>query len=192
MISSANAGKDHGVFEELHGYVSGQVFADAIRLHVYEAHGIAGRAFVEALVRDMPHALNHVRQVCEAFMEERVPTAATGQVRRVAGRFALIGAAGELATAAGITGWDEGAAVNAAARCFDDWLRQRGTLTNADEARALAQVRLSLRTLRGGAVYALDDGRQGDVSALRWNRTARHRRLFPMSGHGDAGAPASP
>jgi uncharacterized protein (DUF927 family) len=138
----ADAGQGHGVFEELHGHVSGQMFADALRRHVHRAYGTAGRAFVEALVQDMPRALEQVRKVCDVFIEKCVPIAATGQVRRVAGRFALIGAAGELATAAGITGWEEGTAINAAATCFHDWLHQRGTLTNADEARALAQVRL--------------------------------------------------
>jgi uncharacterized protein (DUF927 family) len=128
----------------LHGYASGQVFADTIRRHVHEAHGTAGRAFVAALVDDMPTALAQARTIIDAFMTH-VPTAATGQVRRVAGRFGLIAAAGELATAAGITGWEEGAAVRAATTCFNAWLHQRGTLTNADEERALAQVRLFLQ-----------------------------------------------
>jgi putative DNA primase/helicase len=137
----ADAGQGHGVFEHLHDHESAQVFADALRRHVHAAHGTSGRMFVAALVQDMPQALEQVRKVCEAFMTQ-VPTAATGQVRRVAGRFALIGAAGELATAAGITGWEAGVAVGAAATCFNNWLQQRGTLTNADEARAVAQVRL--------------------------------------------------
>ena len=61
---------------------------------------------------------------------------------RVAARFGLIGAAGELATAAGLTGWPEGEALAAATRCFHDWLHQRGGVGNAEEARALGQVRL--------------------------------------------------
>jgi uncharacterized protein (DUF927 family) len=137
----ANAGQSHGLFEALHGYANGQTFADGIRERVQETHGTAGRAFIELLVRDMPSALQQVHEVIHGFLEH-VPTTATGQVRRVAGKFALIGAAGELATAYGITGWDEGVALAAAVRCFQDWLRQRGTLTNADEARALRQVRL--------------------------------------------------
>jgi uncharacterized protein (DUF927 family) len=140
----ADAGRGHGVFEDLHGYASGQVFADTIRRHVHEAHGTAGRAFVAALVDDVSTALDQARTIIDAFMAH-VPTGATGQVRRVAGRFALIAAAGELATAAGITGWEEGAAVHAAATCFNAWLHQCGTLTNADEERALAQVRLFLQ-----------------------------------------------
>jgi uncharacterized protein (DUF927 family) len=138
----ADAGRGQGVFEELHGFASGQVFADGLRQRVHEAYGTAGRAFVEVLVKDMPHAMDQVHKLCDLFMQHRVPKAATGQVLRVAGRFALIGAAGELATNLGLTGWEPGMAAEAAAMCFDAWLQQRGTLTNTDEERALAQVRL--------------------------------------------------
>ena len=61
---------------------------------------------------------------------------------RVARRFALIGAAGELATTYGLTGWDTGEAAAAAARCFRAWLAQRGSPGDTDETRAIAQVRL--------------------------------------------------
>src|SRR5262249_43919799 len=73
---------------------------------------------------------------------QHVPDGASGQVYRVAQRFGLIGAAGELATAAGITDWPKGAALTAAARCFNDWLQQRGGVVNAEEVRALSHVRL--------------------------------------------------
>jgi putative DNA primase/helicase len=137
----ADAGKGHGLFEALHGYANGQMLADAIKERVQKTHGAAGRAFVERLMQDMPGALARVHELMQSFLRE-LPATATGQVRRVAGKFALIGAAGELATERGITGWAEGDALAAAVRCFHDWLRQRGTLTNADEARALRQVRL--------------------------------------------------
>jgi putative DNA primase/helicase len=132
---AAEAGQSHGLFEALHGYANGQTFADGMKERVQETHGTAGRAFVSLLVRDMPSALEQVRELLQGFLAQ-VPTTATGQVRRVASKFALIGAAGELATKGGITGWAEGVALAAAVRCFHDWLRQRGTVTNADEARA--------------------------------------------------------
>jgi len=137
----ADAGGKHGLFEDLHGYASGQVFADEMRGRVQQAYGTAGRAFLEKMVEDRPRAIDEVRVILDAFLAH-VPLTATGQVRRVASKFGLIGAAGELATAWGITGWDEGVALAAAVRCFNDWLRQRGVLTNADEDRALRQVRL--------------------------------------------------
>jgi hypothetical protein len=48
-------------------------------------------------------------------------------VRRAASRFALVAAAGELATAAGITGWQEGESLYSAQVCFKSWLGRRGT-----------------------------------------------------------------
>ena len=67
-----------------------------------------------------------------------------GQVRRVAQRFALVAAAGELATARGLTGWPKGEADKAACTCFAAWLRARGTDGAAEPAAMLAQVRLFL------------------------------------------------
>ena len=55
-----------------------------------------------------------------------LPPQADGQVGRVAARFALVAAAGELATALEILPWPQGEASFAAARCFDDWLAARG------------------------------------------------------------------
>jgi putative DNA primase/helicase len=86
--------------------------------------------------------VTNLQRLRDGFLQQHVPAEASGQVWRVAQRFGLIGAAGELATAAGITGWPQGAALTAAARCFNDWLQQRGGVGNAEETRALSQVRL--------------------------------------------------
>ena len=49
---------------------------------------------------------------------ENLAAGSTGQVSRVAGRFALIAAAGELSTGWGVVPWPAGTASNAAAACF--------------------------------------------------------------------------
>src|SRR3546814_4881888 len=69
---------------------------------------------------------------------------AAGQVRRVAQRFALACAAGEMATAKGLTGWPAGEAESAGRACFTAWLNSRGTTGAAEPAAMLAQVRLFL------------------------------------------------
>jgi putative DNA primase/helicase len=137
----AEAGTGNGVFEDLHGHANGQVFADCLRRQVHEAHGTVGRAFLEELVKDLPATVAEVRSAADLFMQ-RLPSTATGQVRRVGTRFGLIGAAGELATDFGLTGWNTGDAMDAAACCFDAWVSQRGGMSSSDEERALAQVRL--------------------------------------------------
>ena len=77
----------------------------------------------------------------DAFLDRHVPDGATGQVRSVAGRFALIAAAGELARDYGVLPWPEGEAMRAAGACFSAWLEQRGGAGPAEDAAALAQVR---------------------------------------------------
>lgn len=68
----------------------------------------------------------------------------------MAQRFALIGAAGELATDAGITGWSPGEATNAAARCLASWIENRGTAGSGDSEAAIRQVRSFLEVNGSG------------------------------------------
>jgi uncharacterized protein (DUF927 family) len=154
----AEAGTGNGVFEDLHQHANGQVFADCLRRHVHEAHGTAGRAFLEQLVGDLSTHLDEARKAMDLFMASCVSNIQVGQVRRVATRFAVIGAAGELATGFGLTGWEEGEAMEAAQACFEAWIHQRGSMTNSDETRALAQVRLFLEKYGEARFHLWGDG----------------------------------
>src|SRR5690606_36909361 len=75
------------------------------------------------------------------FAEEVLTDNASGQARRVAGRFALVAAAGELATQWGVTGWPPGESMTAAIACFKAWLSGHGGEGNKEEREMLAQVR---------------------------------------------------
>lgn len=59
----------------------------------------------------------------------------------MAGRFALVAAAGELATKWGVTGWQQWEAMKAAITCFKAWLEGYGGETNKEERDMLAQIR---------------------------------------------------
>ena len=62
----------------------------------------------------------------------------------MAQRFAIVAAAGELATAFGLTGWKQEEAERAAKQCFADWLKARGHKGNAEPTAMLKQVRAFL------------------------------------------------
>jgi len=62
-------------------------------------------------------------------------------VHRVANRFALVAATGELATALGIFPWSPGEATAGVARCFTDWLTQRGGTGSLEAIEAVRAVR---------------------------------------------------
>ena len=61
----------------------------------------AGRAFLEWATLHADELRTMVRALIDRYTDEWVPEAASGQVQRVGRRFALVAAAGELATTAG-------------------------------------------------------------------------------------------
>jgi putative DNA primase/helicase len=68
-----------------------------------------------------------------------------------------VAAAGELASAWGITGWETGAAIHAAGMCFRAWLERRGGAGPQEDDAALAQVRHFIE-LHGEARFSPMDG----------------------------------
>lgn len=103
----ADAGAGLGPFEYTHG-AAPDAFADTLVAASARHHGTAGPAFVEWLVADTDAALVAVETACTEFAERHRLHEADGQVQRVAHRFALIAAAGEIATGYGLTGWEAG------------------------------------------------------------------------------------
>ncbi len=144
-----------GAFDTLHGMVSGAALSDAIKRGAASHYGHAGRAFLEKLTRDERDfcaCLDRVKQVPELAAEQ-----GEGQDKRAAARFALIGLAGELATEYGVTGWQPGDAVQAAAEGFRLWQSARGR--GNDERRQIME-RVSAFIERHG------DGRFSDADIM--------------------------
>jgi putative DNA primase/helicase len=74
------------------------------------------------------------------FSDTQLPENASAQVRSVCGRFALVAAAGSLATALGLTGWPDDAADCSSAACFCAWLERRGSAGDHDIEAGIRQV----------------------------------------------------
>ncbi len=133
-----------GIFEHLPDDCAPGDFADRLKRAASEHHGHALREWLTALTADASTARDHLRAHRDRLADALCGEGAAGQVRRVAQRFALAAAAGELATVKGLTGWPAGEADNAARVCFAAWLRSRGTDGAAEPAAMLTQVRLFL------------------------------------------------
>lgn len=142
----SDAGVGYGLFDWVPDGMPANRFSDTLKASAAEHHGHALPAMLTALVADPSKARESLKTLCECIACKLVPADAAGQVQRVAGRFALIAAAGEYATTAGITGWSTGEAERAAQRCFNDWLKARGTSGNTETPAMLAQVRSFLST----------------------------------------------
>jgi len=85
-----------------------------------------------------------VERFRKEWLANYLPKGADGQVERAAGRFALVGAAAELATSIGVLPWARGDAARAAAVCFKAWLQRRGGVEAAEITEGMAQVRAFL------------------------------------------------
>ena len=137
----ADAGRGMGAFENLHGHEGGSNFSRYLVGQAGSVYGATGRAWLQWLTDNAYTLKARIREASAALGAQIVPEAASGQVQRVGARFALVGAAGELATVAGLTGWAAGESEQAARECFNAWLAARGGIGNGEETAMLRQVR---------------------------------------------------
>src|SRR5207248_3801720 len=135
------AGAGRGIFEELHGFDDAGVLSAHLRVAAGQNYGHAGRELLRRVAADPRAVADELRGYQKQFITENCPASADGQVHRVANRFAVVAAAGELATALGIFPWSEGEAIAGVARCFADWLRQRGGTGSLEAIDAVSVVR---------------------------------------------------
>lgn len=136
----ADAGAGLGIFENIHEHGKPGAFADALKTASRKAYGTAAREFIRWLVANNDSIAKASAYVTD-LSGRLVPQHAASEVGRAAARFALIAAAGELATEAGITGWPKGTPEEAATRCFKDWLAKRGTTGSIDTQEGVERVR---------------------------------------------------
>jgi uncharacterized protein (DUF927 family) len=141
----ADADAGDGVFENLHEFNRAADFADAIRKASREEYGHPSREFLRELTADLEGVRALVRDLMQGFLAETLPPKRDGQVERIGRRFAIVAAAGDLATKWGITGWQPGEATNAAKKCFTACLDQRGGADSLEALRAVNQVRAFLQ-----------------------------------------------
>lgn len=92
----ADAGQGLGCFENVHGFEDGDKFAKALKLEVNKYYGTAFPAFIEQVLKNRESLRGSLADARLKFEKATLTNAASGQVQRVAARFALAGAAGEL------------------------------------------------------------------------------------------------
>jgi len=166
----ADAGAGLGLFDRVPDGLTAGAFADALKSASAKHYGHALPAFLRALVADPAKARAALTDLRDGIAAKLAGDDATGQVRRVAQRFALVAAAGELATAYGLTGWTTSEAERAALACFTAWLAGRGTDKPAEPVAMLAQVRSFLSA-------------HGESRFTRWDTPADGARTINRAGY---------
>ena len=154
------AQRKHGAWDELHQSANGTAFSDGLKTESVTHYGHAGRAFLEKLSRDkasFTEALDKVKA-----MPVFAVVADDGQVKRAAGRFAVIALAGELATEYGVTGWTQGEAIAAAGVGFAAWQLLRGTGKGNSERDQISERIASFIERHGDSRFSNADAIEDD------------------------------
>lgn len=179
----ADACKGMGLFEALHGFDDAAALSDALKARVGKFYGTPALAFLSALCKPGQRLgyLAVLRRTVERFTTRVLPDNASGQAQRAAARFGLAAAAGELATALGVTGWPDGTATQAAKVCLGAWLAERGGAGNLEGEAIVQRLRLIVekfgesRFTRWDSVAAkVDDHAPRTVERLGFRRTVEH------------------
>lgn len=143
----ADAEKGLGLFENLHEFPTAELFAKHLQESAQNYYGTVIRAFLEPISENLGFLKNKWVEFRSAFMEDVVPENATGEVQRVAARFAMVAFGGQLAHE--LCGWKEDEAWRASKTIFMAWLNSRGTSGQTDAETAIRQVRAFIEAHEG-------------------------------------------
>lgn len=164
----ADAGQGFGCWDVVHGLGDGARFSETLQRNAAKHYGTAYPEFIRRVIAErdaMPKDFDEARRVFEARV---LSDKAGGQAIRAATRFAAVAYAGEKATAWGLTAWPKGAAMAAAGRMFQDWLRAFGGEGNQEPRKMVEQVQAWVQAHAG---TRLEDWRRPSISDTHAPRT---------------------
>ena len=166
--------------EQFHEFDTGHELSGWVQGRAARYYGTAGRAWLEHLVANTSGLAAALAARMDAIEAAIVPESAAGQVKRGGRRFALVAAAGEMATEAGLTGWPAGEATRAAKACFDAWIASRGGKGSSEVTSMLRQV-LRFLEMHGEGRFAMWH-RGADDHAPKTLQRAGVRRMLGEDG----------
>jgi putative DNA primase/helicase len=127
LLEVATDCTEHGLFENIHSSKTAAEFSNRLKAATANHFGTPLQRFLEHLTSNTDAVETRCRLYMDSFLKAVLPQNATGVVPRAALRFALVAAAGELATKLRITGWKKGEAFRAAKKCFASWMEHHKT-----------------------------------------------------------------
>lgn len=164
LIDIAADTRMHGAFDELHDCADGAAFVKLVSERAASAFGTAGPTFIRFLLENSGEVVGVVHNDMNKFREQsriRLGNLTEGHISRVVDWFALLYAAGRLATHAGITGWQDEVVLTSILEVLSEWLDARPSGNVSGDQAAIDRTRDYLKT-HGSAFTELG----GDLAAI--------------------------
>lgn len=157
---NADTGHGLGMFDSLAGFKSGHELAEHLRTNAKRYHGTAGLAWLDYLTKyDYMTELKSFIYDFTALYD-----GLSSQAMRVCKHFAIVAGAGELATVAGVTGWQTGQATQAVKACFDDWLATHGKHGDLELTALIERIIHTIERHQYGRMANLRTDTYGDMA----------------------------
>lgn len=137
----ADAGTSLGIFQNVPDGMTPDGFSRHLKEASAKFRGVVLDEFLASITADEIDLETRVRTVREKWAAQHVKPGSDGQVHRIAGRFALVAVAGEMAIQYGILPWVKGSASLAVKECFDAAIARRGGTGALEIEKGIAQVR---------------------------------------------------
>jgi uncharacterized protein (DUF927 family) len=169
---SAVPEKANGIFEKLHGFGNGAEFSSYLNRASVTYYGAAIREFIQYAADDYDHVKNVIEEARVNFFQNYVDPEASGEVFRVAEKFALVGTGGFLATKIGLTGWQTGEVKSVTIRLFNEWLDRRGGIGAFDVSEGCRKIFAAIDKRANADFQDLDD----ELKSKPQNRIGYKRR----------------
>jgi len=134
------AGSELNAFQDLHGLPDGGVFSETIARNACRYYGSPLREFLKHLCADVQANDETLIHHMNTFVADVCPSGASGQVKRVARKFALIAAAGKMAVSFGVLPYADNEPWQAAASWFKIWLDNRNGIGEQEITKALSRI----------------------------------------------------
>ena len=121
----ADSGGNLGIFDTLHDFENGRALSDHLKKDTKDC-GIVIDEFMKYVVSDFENIRILATKLIDNWLEKCLQTNSSAQVERVAKKFALVAAVGEIAINAGILPFEQLSVSLSCKTLFDRWLEQKG------------------------------------------------------------------
>ncbi len=154
---SAVPEKAHGIFENLHEFTNGAEFSSYLNRASVNFYGAAIREFIQHTADNYEYVKGIIEEARINFFQQYVDPKASGEVFRVAEKFALVGTGGFVATKIGLTGWQPGEVKSVTIRLFNEWLDRRGGIGAFDVSEGCRKIIAAIDKRANSDFQDLDD-----------------------------------